>query len=42
MKKKLVSLASVCKVREHPSEIIQIKKNFIKFLIKNKYKNDQR
>ena len=41
-KKKLVSLASVCKVREHPNEIIRIKKNFFKYLIKKKNKNNQR
>ena len=34
MKKKLVSLISVCKVREHPNEIIQIKKKFENLLKK--------
>ena len=41
-KKKLVSLASVCRVREHPNEIIQIKKKNFKFLIKKKNITDQR
>lgn len=41
-KKNLVSLASVCKVREHPNEIIQIKKKKFKYLLKKKNKTDQR
>lgn len=41
-KKNLISLASVCRVREHPNEIIQIKKKNFKFLIKKKNKTDQR
>ena len=41
-KKKLESLASVCKTREHPSEVIELKRRNFKFLLKRKNKNIQR
>ena len=41
-RKKLESLASVCKMREHPNEIIKLKKENFKYLLKRKNKNNQR
>jgi len=41
-KKKLESLVSVCKTREHPNEIVEQKKRSLKFLLKRKNKNIQR
>lgn len=41
-KEKLESLVSVCKTREHPNEVIELKKRNFKFLLKRKNKNIQR